>query len=69
MGPKGSYREHDIILFMRRHLEPWADGRDWRILMADDYAAHKTGNVFEFALSRGYILLVHGGGATRVSNA
>ena len=67
MGPKGSYREYDIIAFLDKHLEPWKEGRDWRILLADDYSAHKTNNVFEFAWSRGYILLTHGGGATPVS--
>ena len=67
MSPKGSYREHDVISFLMIHLETWTEGRDWRILLADDYAAHKTDNVFQLAWSRGYILLVLGGGATPVS--
>ena len=67
MGPKGSYREHGVLAFLSKHLEPWSEGRDWRILLADDYAAHKTDNVFELAWTRGYILLAHGGGATPVS--
>ena len=67
MGPKGSYREHDIIAFLDKHLEPWREDRDWRIILADDYSAHKTLNVFELCWSRGYILLCHGGGATPVS--
>jgi hypothetical protein len=41
-GPKGSYREQDIIQFLKTHLEEWSEGRHWRILLADDYSAHKT---------------------------
>jgi hypothetical protein len=67
VGPKGSYREQDVIEFLRRHLEPWAEGREWRILLADDYSAHKTANVEAFCWSRGYVLLTHGGGASSVA--
>ena len=67
VGPKGSYREHDIIAFLRKHLEPWTEGRDWRIMLADDYSAHKTENVSALCWSRGYILLTHGGGASSVA--
>ena len=66
-APKGSYREQDIILFLERHLEEWREGRDWRILLADDASAHRTANVFNLAWSRGYVLLIHGGGSTPVS--
>ena len=45
-SPKGSYREADIIAFLKKHLEPWREGRDWRILLADDYSAHKSDNVW-----------------------
>ena len=62
VAPKGSYREQDIIEFLTKHLEEWREGRDWRILLADDFSAHKTPNVFNLAWSRGYILLIHGGG-------
>ena len=34
--PKGSYREADIIEWLKRHLEPWTPGRDWRIYLCDD---------------------------------
>ena len=34
--------------------------------MADDFAAHKTKNVRNLCWSRGYILVLHGGGATPV---
>jgi hypothetical protein len=67
VGPKGSYREDDIISFLRKHLDPWTDGRDWRIILADDYVCHKTQNVWALCWSRGYILLIHGGGCTPVS--
>ena len=67
VGPKGSYREHDVITFLQRHLEEWTEGRDWRILLADDYSAHKSENVWSLSWSRGYILIIHGGGATPVA--
>ena len=66
VGPKGSYREHDIIAFLQKHLEPWRPGRDWRILLCDDYSAHKSINVWNLCWSRGYIRLCHGGGTTPV---
>jgi hypothetical protein len=64
VGPKGSYREYDIIAWMQKHLEPWSPGRDWRIYLCDDYSAHKTKNVWNLCWSRGYIRHVHGGGCT-----
>ena len=66
-APTGSYRKADIIAFLNDHLEPWTPGRDWNVLLADDYAAHKTDNVRRLAWSRGYILIIHGGGATLVA--
>ena len=66
MGPKGSYREIDIIEFLKKHLEKWRPGRDWRIILADDFSAHKSDNVFELCWSCGYILIIHGGGSTPV---
>ena len=66
MGPHGSYCEQDNIDFLQTHLEPWTEGHDWRIRLADDFAAHKTDNVWALAWSRGYVLLIHGGGATPV---
>jgi len=67
VSPKGSYREEDVISFLRKHLELWTPDRDWRILLADDYSAHKTGNVWALCWSRGYILIIHGGGCTPVA--
>ena len=48
MTPKGSNREVDVITFLDKHLEPWKEGRDWRILFADDCAAHNSENTFFF---------------------
>jgi hypothetical protein len=67
MRESGSYREHDVIAFLKQHLEPWAKGRNWRIIFAGDYRAHKTENVFHLCWERGYVLIVHGGGATLVA--
>ena len=67
VGPKGSYRERDVIEFLRKHLEPWKPGRDWRIMMMDDYAAHKGKNVWNLCWSCGYVRHCHGGGSTPVA--
>ena len=65
-GPKGSYREADVIEWLKRHLEEWKPGRDWRIYMCDDYVCHKGDVVWTLCWSRGYIRVVHGGGTTPV---
>ena len=36
-------------------------------MLADDYSAHKSDNVWQLCWSRGYILLIHGGGNTPVA--
>ena len=66
-APKGSYREQDVISLLNKHLEPLSKGRDWRIILSDDYSAHKTQNVRNLAWSKGYIPIIHGGGATPVT--
>ena len=65
-GPKGSYRREHIMSFLRIHLEEWREGRDWRIIMADVYGPHLDPLIFDFCWSRGYVLLLHGGGTTGV---
>ena len=35
--------------------------------MADDFGPHKSENVFNLCWQRGYVMVVHGGGATPVS--
>ena len=67
VSPKGSYREYDVIEFLKKHLDLWTDGRDWRILLCDDYSAHKSENVWRLCWSRGYIRICHGGGVTPVA--
>ena len=67
MSEKGSYREHDVISFLKKHLELWHHGRQWRFLFADDFSAHKTENVWLLCWERGYVLIIHGGGATPVA--
>ena len=64
---KGSYREADILDFLDKHLPVRSDGRPWRIIMGDDFSAHKTENCYRLAWQRGYILIIHGGGATPVT--
>ena len=66
VGPKGSYREADIIEWLRRHLEPWRPGRDWRIYLCDDYKCHKNENVWNYCWQCGYIRVVFGGGTTPI---
>ena len=66
-GPKGSYRERDIIELLKKRLEPWRPGRRWHALLADDYMAHKSDHVFQLCWSRGYVVLSHGGGNTPVA--
>jgi hypothetical protein len=56
-----------VISFLKKHLEKWNEGWDWRILFADDYSAHKTESVWSLCWKRGYVLIVHGGGATPVA--
>ena len=63
-SPKGSYREHDVVAFLDKHLEKMTPDRDWRIFQLDDYSAHKMESVRRLAWSRGYVLSPHGGGAT-----
>ena len=67
VGPKGSYREYDVIKLLEQHLEPWTTGRDWRIILCDGYAAHRSTNVWNLCSSRGYIRLCHGGGVTPIA--
>ncbi len=65
-SPSGSYSEAEVLDYMERHLEPMHPGRDWRILLVDSYKAQLTDPVRHLAWHRGYVLVVHGGGATGV---
>jgi hypothetical protein len=63
----GSYTEADILHFLDKHLPHFTpQSREWRIMFADDFAAHKTDNVRRLCWERGYVLVVHAGGATPV---
>ena len=66
-SPKGSYREADVLNFLDHHLPKFENGRQWRIIMADDYSAHKSENVWRLCWQRGYVLILHGGGSTPVA--
>ena len=63
---KGSYRTHDVLSFLDRHLPTMSQLRQWRIIMADDYSAHLSPQVFRLCWSRGYVFVAHGGGVTPV---
>ena len=66
-GPKGSHREEHILNFLEATLEPWYEGREWRILGLDAFAPQMTDNVRRMAWSRGYIVVIHGGGTTGIT--
>ena len=59
VGPKGSYREEQMITFLERHLPEWSETRDaehdYRILGLDAYAPHKSQRIVRLAWSRGYV--------------
>jgi hypothetical protein len=65
-APKGSYREADVLNFLDTHLPTMSQSRRWRVILGDDFGPHKTDNVWRLCWSRGYVLLVHGGGGTPV---
>jgi hypothetical protein len=65
-SPTGSYCEADILNYLELVLDPMVPGRDWRILMVDDYRAQTTLAVRRAAWHRGYVLIAHGGGTTGV---
>ena len=67
VGPKGSYRESDVIQFLHRHLESWRDDRKWRIMLCDDYSVNTSQNIWNLCWARGYIRMCHRGGSTPVS--
>ena len=66
-SPKGSYREEHILNFLEAHLQKWGPGRKWRVYLLDCFAPQMTDNVKRLCWERGYILLIHGGGATAVT--
>ena len=64
---KGSYRLHDVVAFLEKHLPMRTGDTQWRILMADDHSPHKADAVRRLAWQRGWVMIVHGGGTTPVA--
>jgi hypothetical protein len=62
----GSYATPQIVQMLERHLEPWSDTRQWRILLCDAYKPHADEAVRRLCWNRGYIVVLHGGGTTGV---
>lgn len=69
-SPSGSYRLEHVLAFLQRWLRPWTSERaaagDWWLLYLDAYAAHLDPSVAEFAWSRGYVVVYHGGCTTGI---
>jgi len=66
-SPSGSYTQDDVLNFLDRHLPrdgPQWRARYWRIMFADDFAAHKVSSVRRLCWQRGYVLVLQPGGAT-----
>ena len=70
-APLGSYREENIIAYLRRWLDPWTAERkasgDYRLLYLDVAKCHLGSKVAEVAWERGYVLLYHYGCTTGVA--
>ena len=60
----GSCKTSDILAFLDQHLPRLENGRRWRLMFSDDYAAHTNDSVFRLCWSRGYVMVPHGGGVT-----
>ena len=63
---KGSYRLEHVLDYLEKSLEPWREGRDWRVCWCDAYSAQTADAVTRLCWSRGYIHMCHGGGVTPV---
>ena len=66
-GPKGSDREEHVLQYLERHLPQMTEGRRWRLLLLDAYAPQMSDSVRRLCWQRGYIVIIHGGGATGVT--
>ena len=60
----GSYKLDDILEFLEKHLEPWGEGRRWKILLCDAFRPHLCKEVQDLCWSRGYLVVYIGGGCT-----
>jgi hypothetical protein len=52
---------------LERILEPMSEGRDWRIVGLDAYGPQMSENVRRLCWNMGYIVIIHGGGATGIT--
>ena len=70
-APNGSYREDNIIAFLKRWLDKWTPERaasnDYRILYVDAARSHMGDAVKKLAWDRGYVVLYHYGCTTGVA--
>ncbi|MCP4243633.1 MAG: hypothetical protein GY772_24025, partial [bacterium] len=62
-GPRGSYREEHIL----NYLETLVPERPWRVLLCDAYGPQTTAAVRRVAWQHGYVVIIHGGGTTAVT--
>ena len=66
-APKGSYREDDVLNFIEQRLPAKTADRHWRILLLDAFSAHLSDRVRMCAWHKGYVTIIHGGGASAVA--
>ena len=66
-GPKGSYREEHVLNYLERHLPLFTEGRRWRVILMDAYGPQMSEAVRRLCWKRGYVVIIHGGGATGVT--
>ena len=66
----GSYNLDSFLSYLDRHLQPLTPEReadfDYRVLALDAFEVHKTEQVRDFAMDRGYLLIYHRGGTTSI---
>ena len=65
---KGSYKQIQLVEYLRRWLPPWTPereaARDYRVMFLDDFAVHKTAEVKAVLKERGFFRIMLGGGTT-----
>ena len=68
---KGSYRQDNLLRYLRRVLEPWTAQRaatgDWRLLFMDVAKSHVADDVAKLANEHGYAVIYHYGCTTGVA--
>ncbi len=66
-SPTGSYKESDVLTYLETVLPAKTPDRPWMLLLLDSYAAQTTDAVRRLAWERGFVVCIHGGGATGIS--